>query len=81
MFFLTKEISAGPPPKECLREIIEDVYEESKNMLNGMGAAFLGIGLLQLALCGGMPPDDGEAETSELEVTRYNVNGSVESVS
>ena len=50
-------------------------------MLSGMGVAFLAIGLLQLALCGGMPPDDGEVETSELEITRYNVNGSIESVS
>ena len=41
LFYLTKEISVGRPEKECIREIIDDVYMESKGLLYGLGFAFL----------------------------------------
>ena len=46
LFYLTKDISAGRPEKECIREIIDDVYMESRGLLYGLGFAFLVSGML-----------------------------------
>ena len=56
LFYLTKEIGDGPPNKECIKEVIEDVYVSSKNFFTIMGLALLGCTLFQLCLVGGMPP-------------------------
>ena len=41
LFFLDKEISAGPPEKECIRELIDDVYTDSYSLIMGIGCALL----------------------------------------
>ena len=46
LFFLTKDIAEGQPPNECVKEIIDDVYEQSRTMLLGMGIALGVIGIL-----------------------------------
>lgn len=40
LWHLTKDISKGRPDKECIRPLIDDVYNESKTLLLSMGAAF-----------------------------------------
>ena len=46
LFFLSKDISAGRPEKECIRELIDDVYTESKDLFNGVGLCFLFCAML-----------------------------------
>jgi hypothetical protein len=41
LFFLTKSISDGLPKKECVREVILDIFYSSQNLCYGMGAALL----------------------------------------
>ena len=41
MFYMTKNIQAGRPERECIRVLIEDVYTESQPLCYGMGGAFV----------------------------------------
>ena len=82
LFFMTKDISKGPPMNECIQEIIDDVYDQSEYMLTGMGAAFARIGLLQLTLFGGMAPSSNGEEMRRdqfMEVTHLSQDFTIKS--
>ena len=78
---MTKDISFGPPEKDCIRDMIDDVAEKNSTTFYGFSIAFAVIGLLQLSLLGGMPATSGTEikSTSQLEVTNINAHESIES--
>ena len=77
---MTKDISAGPPTKDCVRDIIDDVAAQSTDILFGFSIAFAVIGLLQMSLLGGMPKTNGTEiiSTSQLEVIYLNGHDSLD---
>lgn len=46
LFYVTKDIDQGPPERECLLPLVDDILNSSKNILNGMGAFLLLSALL-----------------------------------
>lgn len=64
---MTRSIADGQPEKECLNELFEDVFSNSKSLCIGMGAVLILSVFCQIGLCGGMPGTDGESDAMYAE--------------